>query len=376
MNEKELREIKRRFRPDKNNIPRIVGCFVNTAGNIIARISQPIGLTDSVAAQKLLTVMKKTLSGTLGTNLKSISYTTHQVTDGECHNLLMALNDGKLSDADTLEKLYARVIESIRLETNYVILLAADTYDVPSFSKDGEESDSGTVFNYTVCAVCPLKSLPEALTFRESDSLFHLLGESCILGAPELGCMFHAFDDRCTNIYGALYYTRSLSESYPDFMKNVLDSAPVMPPRAQKEAFSALISDSLSEDCSLELVRSVQNQVSEMVKEHKESRDPEPLTLTKATVKGVLENCGVAEEKLERLCEAFDESFGKNAELCPKNILPERKFELSMPEVSIKISPEYRNLVTTETVGDTKYVMIKVTGEVTVNGIAINLADN
>lgn len=29
MNEKELREIKRRFRPERTNVPRIVGCFVN-----------------------------------------------------------------------------------------------------------------------------------------------------------------------------------------------------------------------------------------------------------------------------------------------------------------------------------------------------------
>ena len=39
MTEKELREIKRRFRPEKSNIPRIVGCFVNENKEIIARIS-------------------------------------------------------------------------------------------------------------------------------------------------------------------------------------------------------------------------------------------------------------------------------------------------------------------------------------------------
>ena len=65
MTEKELREIKRRFRPEKNNIPKIVGCFVNSNKEIIARISQFIGTSDSVVSEKLLGVMKKTLSGTL-----------------------------------------------------------------------------------------------------------------------------------------------------------------------------------------------------------------------------------------------------------------------------------------------------------------------
>ena len=41
MTEKELREIKRRFRAERSNIPRIVGCFVNQNNQIIASISQP-----------------------------------------------------------------------------------------------------------------------------------------------------------------------------------------------------------------------------------------------------------------------------------------------------------------------------------------------
>ena len=55
MTEKELREIKRRFRPEKSNIAKIVGCFVNTNNQIISKISQPISLSsDSVTSEKLL----------------------------------------------------------------------------------------------------------------------------------------------------------------------------------------------------------------------------------------------------------------------------------------------------------------------------------
>ena len=80
MNEQELREIKRRFRADRSNIPRLVGCFVNASSReIIARISQPLGLTESLVSEKLLGVMKKTLSGSLGTNLSTVSYTPQQV---------------------------------------------------------------------------------------------------------------------------------------------------------------------------------------------------------------------------------------------------------------------------------------------------------
>ena len=110
-----------------------------------------------------------------------------------------------------------------------------------------------------------------------------------------------------------------------------------------------------------------------MIEAHKESKDTEPLVMTKSTVKTMLEGCGIAEEKLEKLGEALDESFGANVELAPTNIVPVRKFEVSTPEVSIKIDPEHRDLVSTQVINNQKYVMIKVTGDVEVNGINIKI---
>ncbi len=375
MTERELREIKRRFRPDRSSIPRIVGCFVNGNKNIVARISQPLGLTESVVNEKLLGVMKKTLSGSLGTNLNDVHYTPSQVLDGERHKLLMALVKSRLADSDALERFYASVIESISLESNYVILLANDVYDVMSYRKDGSEGDSQEVFSYIVCAVCPVKTVSDAVTFRETDSLFHALGSSTLLSAPELGFMFPAFDDRRSNIYSALYYTRSVSENYPDFARNVLDSEPKMPPTAQRAAFGQCLASTLRGECSFEVIRSVHSQISEMVAAHKESREPEPLTISKETVREVLEGCGIAEDKLERLSESFDASFGASAELSPKNIVPVGKFDVVLPEVTIKVDPEHRDLVSTQIINNVKYVMIRVTGGVEVNGINIEIGD-
>ena len=91
MNEKELREIKRRFRPERTNVPRIVGCFVNENKQIIARINQSLGLEESIVSEKLLSTMKKVLSGSIGTNLVDVPFSTKQVTDSEEHKLLMGL---------------------------------------------------------------------------------------------------------------------------------------------------------------------------------------------------------------------------------------------------------------------------------------------
>jgi len=375
MTEKELREIKRRFRPEKSNIPRIVGCLVNGNKQIISKISQSIGLGESLASEKLLGVMKKSLSGSLGTNLTDIAFTTKAVSDGEEHKLLMQLLHSRLGDAEILDRFYGKVIESVSFESNYAILLANDVYDVFTHGTDGEESGSSEVFSYIVCAVCPVKNMPESLTFREADSLFHTVSESAVLASPEIGFMFPAFDDRKTNIYNALYYTRSLSESYPDFKKNIFAAEPHMPPKAQKATFNECLSEVLEDECSFEVIRSVHAQFAEIVEAHKESHDPEPLRITKQTVKAVLAGCGIDGEKLEKVDTVFDESFGSGAELVPKNVVAVSKFELETPEVSIKVDPEHRDIISTQTVNGVKYVMIRVTGGVEVNGININIEE-
>ena len=371
MTERELREIKRRFRPEKSNIPRIVGCFVNANKEIIARISQSIGTSDSVVSEKLLGVMKKTLSGTLGVNLCNISFSTKQETESDKHHLLMQLRASELKDDEALEAFYKSVTQSVKFEGNYVILLANDIYDVFEKNSDGEDGGSSERFSYIIAAICPVKNSPEALTFKESDNLFHAVSASSLLSSPELGFMFPAFDDRKTNIYSALFYTRSLSENHSEFTDSVFGKDAPMPPAIQKATFNECLAEVLEDECSFDVIRSVHTQISEMVESHKESKIPEPLVITKATVKTVLENCGIAEEKVNKIGDALDESFGVNAELTPKNIVSVNKFTLETPDVTIKVNPERKELVSTQIINGVEYIMIRATEGVVVNGINI-----
>ena len=187
--------------------------------------------------------------------------------------------------------------------------------------------------------------------------------------------MFPAFDDRTSNIYGALYYNRSLDDTHPEFAERIFGTEAPMPPKMQKAAFSAILAESLSEECNCDVVRSVHAQFAEMIEAHKESRDPEPLTVTKATVSSVLEYCGIGEEGVARAADAFDESFGKNAALTPKNVITTSSYQVKMPEVSVKVSPDHRDVISTETRNGEKYLMIKVTGPVEVNGIEISFEE-
>ena len=66
MNQKELNELRRRFRLDKNNFSRVYGCYVNSNREIIAWVDTSMGLMRQEEQEMYLGLLKKSLSGSLG----------------------------------------------------------------------------------------------------------------------------------------------------------------------------------------------------------------------------------------------------------------------------------------------------------------------
>lgn len=373
MNEKDIAEIRRRFRPDKTNIPVVCGCYVNEKKEILAEFSQSLSILSVEESEEILTVLKKTLSGTLGKNLINVGFSTQQVTSGEEYKLLSELKSTALKDESVLHKFYARVIDSISFESNYMILLAYDTYDVPSYSKDGEKEDSSTVFSYIICSVCPIKITKPALSFQLGENRLRSLTSDWVISPPEIGFMFPAFDHRATNIYEALYYTRNTKESRDSFTDAIFNAELPMPAAAQKETFEGILGEAIADDCSYDLVQAVHGQICELIEEHKASREPEPLVLDKNAVSHVLSSCGAPEDKITAFGEKFDAEFGAGAEISPKNIVNAKRFEVTTPDITIKVNPERRDLIETRIIDGTKYILVRADGGVEVNGVNISI---
>lgn len=76
MNEKGIGELRRRFRPDKTSVTHIRGCYVNEKGEIVSEFTQALGLMTEDEAEKMLALLRKALSGSLGKNLVDLSFTT------------------------------------------------------------------------------------------------------------------------------------------------------------------------------------------------------------------------------------------------------------------------------------------------------------
>ncbi len=215
MTDKEIAEIRRRYKPDKNNISHIRGCYVNEKKEIISEFDQSLGMMSEDDVEQMLKVIKKTLSGARGRNLLDIEFSTEQVLNGEEHKLLSTLRSSKLADEEAVHALYDKIISTLEIDSSYLILLALDSYDVFKKSADGElETESSSVFNYLLCSVCPSTVGRTTLSYYFPGKCFRTVSPDSVLGAPELGFMFPAFDNMETNICGALYYTNSLTDSH------------------------------------------------------------------------------------------------------------------------------------------------------------------
>lgn len=379
MNQKELREIRKRFTLDKDSISHVYGCYVNAAKDIVARMDMSMGLMEQEEAELYLKLLKKSISGTLGKNLLDIEFSTKQVEDSDEHRLLQALRQSHFRDEDMRELFYKRVIESLDFgDDSYVILLASDSYDIPFKGRDDElwEEGSNEVFDYIICCICPVKDARASLRYFAEEQNFRGASSGHVLGNPELGFMFPSFDDRSTNIYNALYYSRGLVDIHHEFIDGIfhIEKSP-MSAGAQQHAFTDVLCESLGEDCSLDVVKAVHGQIRQQLLVHKESKDPEVPELFVEDLDDVLKHSGVPEEKVEIFNEACRKEFGDQSILNPINVMESKKFEMKTPEVKITVDPEYTYLITTQEIDGSQYLLIPAGEGVTVNGIDISVGD-
>lgn len=377
MIDKEIGEIRRHLRRDRSAITHLYGCYVNDNKEIIASFRQSTALMPENESDKYFALLRRTLSGGLGRNLIDLSFKTSQVAGSPEHKLLMDLRECKLQDEELLATFFQKIIDSVVLEGSYLILLGCDSYDVPFKGKDdiASRDQSDEVYTYLICTICPVKQTKANLHYVPEEKLFHDGAMNQMVSSPALGFLFPAFNDRATDIYSTLYYTHDISVSQ-DALIEALFNVPVPQPAAeQKKTFEALLTTSLGEECSLDVVQTVHDQISQRIELHKEAKVPEPLLIGKEEVKEVLASCNVSDAAMAKFSVSYDEAFGFEADLHPKNIIDNKHFELKTPDVVIKVDPARSDLIETRVIGGVKYIMICADEDVEVNGVSISIQD-
>lgn len=377
MNQKEVSELRRRFRPEKSAVSRVYGCYVNgSSREIISYLDESLGNMPLEEAEKYLSLLKKSLSGSLGKNLIDVVFSTQQVADSDEHRLLMALRETELKDEEVTTAFYEKITSSLALDTPYMILLAYDKYDIPYRAKDGGMLPDGSndVYAYILCSICPIKETKPVLSYNVPDNVFENRGVERLVSPPELGFLFPAFDDRCANLYSALYYSKRAEENHPEFIDSVFRVEPPMPAAVQQETFRTLLAESLGDQCSYDVVQGVTDRLREMVDNHKARKDPEPLVVSKRVLSEVLRDCEVEEEKISAFAQQYEEEFGEQA-VSPKNLIDQKETQVRTPNILIKVEADFAHLVETRLIDGKKYILIRAEDGVEVNGVAVSVTE-
>ena len=371
MIKQEINEIKRLYTPSNCSITRICGCYVDGEKNKKTEFREAFLSLPEEEIFKYFELLRKTLSGSPGKNLLDLEFPLASEEEGGTQEFLLRLRESRLKDDALLEEFYDKVISSYEYVGNYLILLIHDAYDVPGKTSDGLTMDdaSDTVYEYILCSICPVNLSKPGLSYDATANEFHNRVRDWIVEMPEAGFLFPAFNDRASDIHSVLYYSKKPEEPHQELADSVLGAVLPLSAGTQKETFQTLIEETLGEEAEYEVVKSIHENLTEMIEEHKEI--PEPLMLDKQQVKNLFEKSGIQEEKLTDFEKLYDAAAGEHTSLLVDNVANTRTFEVKTPDVVVWFNPDRAYWLNTRTLFVKRCVVIEINDHVEVNGITI-----
>lgn len=373
MNKKEVSEIKRLFTPDRTPITRICGCYVDADKNKKTKMKEAFLSLSDEEMFKYFEILKKTLSGTIGRNLLDMEFPLTEEAGGGAQEYLMRLKKSRLKDDELLDEFYDKIIENFLYPENYYIVIVHGAYDIPKKASDGIEmfDASDDVYEFILCSICPVRLTKPGLCYNEDTNAIEERIRDWFVEVPVTGFLFPAFTDRNTDIHSVLYYSKNPEELNADFARLLLGCELPLSASSQKEAFNTLISETLQNECTYETVRTIHQELNDLLDERKD--DPNPPALDKNDVKRLLMENGATEETLEHFDDEFEQSGGNNqTALYVSNVINRRKFEIRTPNIVISVKPECADLVETRMLDGRPYFVIPADDSVEVNGIPVH----
>ena len=316
MNKKEVLELKRRFKKEAATFTRVCGCYVDGNHNKVCKFGNTFLNLEEDEFYKYLEIANKALSGTIGNNLLELKFPIEEEEVGGRQHILMALRASKLEDENLLDTFYDLVIDTYDHAGNYLIVLFHDAYDVMTRTKDNNNLDeSEEVYEYLICAVCPVDLSKPGLGFLEEEHRIGPRVRDWVVGAVDTAFLFPAFNDRSTDIHSTLFYTKNTKEPHSEFMANGLGCGIERTATEQKMAFHSIVrnvlgaEDEHTDDVLLDLQQNLSDMIDEYAETHNDDEDV--FLLDKEVVTKLLADSEISEEKAAKIEKSVDEAFGE-----------------------------------------------------------------
>lgn len=182
INREDMLELTRRLTPARSSMTRIAGSYMDADGDIDGTFNtnflklSPAEKTKNLAIAKVIP-----FSGT-NENLKRYQFPENAMKTGSMWQLLMGIKSCGLKNDALMETFYDLIAETYQSDHDYAVFVFHDRYDIPAKAADKQRLwESEEVFEYIICAFCPLAGDYEP-------------------GTPECGFLFPAFTDRSADL--------------------------------------------------------------------------------------------------------------------------------------------------------------------------------
>ena len=178
INREDMLELTRRMTLSRTSFTRIAGCYVDRDGDCEGSFNTNFLNLSAPERTKKLNLAKEIPFSPTNVNLKKYEFREGARKPGSMWQLLMAMNECGLKNDALMDTFYDVVMENYKTNSAYAILVFHDRYDIPAKTSDRERLwESEEVFEYMICAVCPMAGEYEPTK-------------------PECGFLFPAFTDR------------------------------------------------------------------------------------------------------------------------------------------------------------------------------------
>ena len=316
MNKKDILELKRRFKKDACTFTRLCGCYVDADRNKVTSFGQTFLNLEDEEFYKYLEIAKKVLSGTVGNNLLELEFPIAEEAPGGRQQFLMGLRESALKSDELMDAFYDLVIDSYDYVGNYLILVFHDAYDVMTKTSDQNKLDeSEEVYEYLLCAICPVTLTKPGLGYREDENRIGPRIRDWVVGAPDTGFVFPAFTERSTDIHSVLFYTRDTKTPHSEFMESGLGCGSKFTATEQKLTFRNIVKEVIGKDDaeSDALFMDIQDNLNGLIPVvEDETAEPEPVPVTVDTISSVLAESGVSEDQAAVIEKNYGEVFGED----------------------------------------------------------------
>lgn len=305
MDKKSIGELRRRLNKNNCTFTKICGCYVDDEKNKVTKIDEIFLNLPDEEYYKFLELSKKVLSTNLGNNLLELSFPIDEEKPGGHQQFLLGLKKSGLKDEGLLDAFYDMIIEKYDSLGNYLILLYHDVYDVMTKTTDNNKLDeSEEVYEYIICAICPMIISKPGLGYNKNDNKIGTLNREWMVGMPETGFIFPAFNERSSDIHSVLMYTADSQNPHKEMIEDILGCREKLTFAQKQNVLCEMVQEVVDEETIKDVMQSVNIELAQM-------SESEPETyISQSHIKEALEYAGIQDTKAAQIGDNYISSIG------------------------------------------------------------------